>query len=103
MAAPKQWTRNQEKEKGDVIYHWINNQNLVIGVKKNEAGVSNRYSVIMVDKKNYGGAPISNRRKILGGGNNKQEVRKAVVSWMKEHPEATRRDHESLGRMLRSI
>lgn len=93
----------QSKENQEIVYYWKNEQNLVVAIKKGEPGIPSTYSVIMLDDKNYGGAPISNRRKVVGGGNNKQEVRKAVVAWMKNHPEATRIDHESLGRKLRRV
>jgi len=105
MATPKNWTRYKEKEKDDIIRYWKNKQKLVVAIKKYgtmRPDWSN-YEVVLLDKKNYGSAPISNRRKTVGTGNNKEKLRKAVSSWMRENPEATRKDFESLARKIRQV
>jgi hypothetical protein len=103
MAASKGWSRRTEEENQDIEMYWMNDHNFAVAIKH----VSTRedfadYRVFVVDKKNYGGAPISNRRKMVGSGDNKSELRSAVVGWMRRHPDATRTDVGSLQRDIRA-
>lgn len=81
MTAPKNWQRKQEKEAKIRPYLWENHEYLgVVEVRKNRNGPKKwraYWSVYKVD---------GNESGKIGKSDNKEELRKKSIEWMRNHP-----------------